>query len=112
MLALAGAREAYVAFAVQDMTQRFQWPDAHFAGFICIGCFGPVMDDLTESGAWHIVKRTRTFRPYVAGEAELLTNLFAVEVLVPKGPTDRPPRRGIRTISVTISVGKSPYPTT
>jgi hypothetical protein len=39
------------------------------------------MRDLTDSSAWRIVEKTRPFRPYVAGEAELLTNLFVVEVL-------------------------------
>ncbi|MBL9046313.1 MAG: class I SAM-dependent methyltransferase [Tabrizicola sp.] len=118
MMALARSREAYADLALQDMSQRFQWPDAQFAGFICIGCFGPahapaaslrqmvrvtrpggigvfslldvnldargfgtVMRDLTETGAWRVVERTRPFRPYITGEAELLTNLFAVEVL-------------------------------
>ena len=118
MMALARSREAYADVVAQDMSQRFQWPDAQFAGFICIGCFGPahapadglremvrvtrpggigvftlldasleargfgqVLRDLTDSGAWRIVEKTRAFRPYVAGEAEVLTNLFAVEVL-------------------------------
>lgn len=118
MMALAEARGAYAALAPQNMAQPFQWPDAQFAGFTCIGCFGPahapaqslremvrvtrpggigvfslleatldargfgeVLGDLETSGAWRIVAKTRPFRPYVAGEADLLTNLFTIEVL-------------------------------
>lgn len=118
MMDYAAKRAAYSKLVPQDMTQRFQWDNDHFSGFICIGCFGPahapaeclremvritkpggigvfslldlnldargfgpVMQDLTASGSWRIVERTRAFRPYVIGEAELLTNLFVVEVL-------------------------------
>lgn len=118
MMARAAARGGYASLVQQDMTQPFQWDDGHFAGFICIGCFGPahapaeslremvrvtrpggigvftlldanldargfgpVMRDLDASGAWRVVERTPAFRPYVTGEAEVLTNLFAVKVL-------------------------------
>lgn len=118
MLDHAARRGVYADLATQDMTQRFDWDDNHFAGFVCIGCFGPahappdslremvrvtqpggvgvfslvdinldargfgqVIRDLTESGSWRIVEKTRTFRPYVIDEAEVLTNLFVVEVL-------------------------------
>lgn len=43
--------------------------------------FGPVIRDLTESGSWRIIEKTRAFRPYVIDEAALVTNLFVVEVL-------------------------------
>lgn len=118
MLDHAASREVYSDLVTQDMTQRFGWPDGHFAGFICIGCFGPahappdslremvrvtrpggvgvfslvdtnldgrgfgqVIRDLTEAGSWRIIEKTRRFRPYVIDEAEVLTNLFVVEVL-------------------------------
>lgn len=43
--------------------------------------FGPVIRNLTESGSWRIVAKTRAFRPYVIDEPEVMTNLFVVEVL-------------------------------
>jgi predicted TPR repeat methyltransferase len=118
MMDLAAKRGGYGELLQQDMSLRFQWPDDHFAAFICIGCFapghapaeslremvritrpgglgvfsiidvnleergfGPTMRDLTDSGSWRIMERTRSFRPYVIDEPEVLVNLFAVEVL-------------------------------
>ncbi len=118
MMARAAERDAYADLVTQDMAQSFAWPDAYFAGFICIGCYGPghappgslrelvrvtrpggigvfslldanldargfgaIIRDLTESGQWRIVEKTRTFRPYVVDEPELMSNLFVIEVL-------------------------------
>jgi ubiquinone/menaquinone biosynthesis C-methylase UbiE len=41
MLDHAARRGGYAELVVQDMKQRFRWPDNHFAGFTCIGCFAP-----------------------------------------------------------------------
>lgn len=118
MMDLAAKRGGYAELVQQDMSDFFQWPDAHFAAFICIGCFapghapaeslremvritrpggvgvfsildinleergfGPTMRDLTEAGNWRILEQTRSFRPYVIDEPDVLANLYAVEVL-------------------------------
>jgi SAM-dependent methyltransferase len=41
MMDLAATRGGYAELIQQDMSRPFQWPDDHFAAFVCIGCFAP-----------------------------------------------------------------------
>jgi len=41
MIAQAERTGAYAGFETADMGAGLPWPDGHFAGFVCVGSFGP-----------------------------------------------------------------------
>lgn len=117
MIAEAERRGAYSGFEQVDMGAGLPWEDNHFAGFVCVGSFGPghappstlrhlarvtraggygvfnllehsyveqgfppVMNELSTGGTWEVRHVTPPFRPFLAGEPELLSRAYVVKM--------------------------------
>ena len=117
MLAAARRTGAYAALHTVDLGQPLPFDAAAFAGFICVGSFGPghappvslkhlaqvtrpggygvfnlieatyedqgfaaMIEELSASGTWRIVRKTAPFLPFLLAEPDLWTRLYVVQV--------------------------------